>query len=266
MKGEETMSTEQKLILVDHLDGGVSKLTLNNPPLNLVTLDLTRQLIEALEALDNDDSVRSVVITGAGDKAFCAGSDIKEFPDVSDQVVEKKLAKENEAFSRIERLTKPVIAAIEGIACGGGCEISLSCDLRIMAENAQIGLPEIKLGIFPGSGGLFRLPKLVGPSNALELMYLGDFIDAKEAYRIGLVNRIVPEGTAEAKAIELAQEIAKRPRESVKIIKQGVRKALTQSDEEAVQFTLDMSDRVFKTEDCKEGISAFFEKREPRFK
>lgn len=260
------MSAHQPLILVEQLGNSVAKLTLNNPPLNLVTLELTRQLEEALEALENDDAVRSIVITGAGDRAFCAGSDINEFPEVAEQVVEKKLTKENETFSRIEFLTKPVIAAIEGIACGGGCEISLACDLRIMADNAEIGLPEIKLGVFPGSGGLFRLPKIVGPANALELMYRGNFIKAEEAYRMGLVNRVVPQGQAVEEAIKLAEEIARQPRESLKIIKQGVRKALTQTYDEALQFTLDMSDYVFKTEDCQEGINAFFDKRDPQFK
>lgn len=253
-------------IIVDRLPNGVARITLNNPPLNLVTLEMSRQLEETLNRLDSDDSVRVVVLTGAGDKAFCAGSDIKEFPQVWDEVIDKKLKKENAAFSRIEFLSKPVIAAIEGIACGGGCEITLACDIRIIADNAKIGLPEIKLGVFPGSGGLFRLPRLIGASRAAELMYLGHFISAREAERIGLVNRVVPAGEAVDEAVRLATEIAGQPFEAVKAIKKGVRESASLSHDEAVELTLELSDIVFKTEDCAEGVQAFFEKRAPNFK
>ena len=169
---------ESRLVLVERLAGGVAKLTLNNPPLNLVTLGMTRQLIEALQELERDEAVRAVVVTGAGDRAFCAGSDVKEFAAVRDRVVEKKLARENEAFGRFESLSKPVIAAIEGLAYGGGCEISMACDLRITGQGAKFALPEVRLGVVPGSGGLFRLPELVGPARAMKLMYLGQPIDA----------------------------------------------------------------------------------------
>ncbi len=130
---------------------GVARLTLNNPPLNLVTLEMTERLIEALEELERDDAVRTVVLTGAGDKAFCAGSDVKEFADVRDRVVEKKLARENEAFTGFESMSKPTVAAIEGLAYGGGCEISMACDLRIVGEGAKFALPEVRLGVVPGS-------------------------------------------------------------------------------------------------------------------
>lgn len=253
------------MVLVERLAGGVAKLVLNNPPLNLVTLELTRQLTEALDELERDSSVRAVVITGAGERAFCTGSDIKEFMAVRDRVVEKKLAKENEAFDRLEFLSKPTIAAIEGMAYGGGCEICLACDIRIMAENAKIGLPEVRLGVVPGSGGLFRLPKLVGPARAMELMYLGKLIDAFEAERIGLVNEVVPAGEALAHAMELAQEMARQPKAALAAIKQAVRESLVLPHRELVRLTLELSNGLFKTTDCKEGIRAFFEKREPRF-
>jgi enoyl-CoA hydratase len=149
------MPVQNRLIVTERVEPGVAKLILNNPPLNLVTLKLTEQLIDALGELDTDESVRAVVITGAGDKAFCAGSDVKEFPFVRDQVVEKKLVRENQAFSDIESLSQPVIAAIEGLAYGGGCEISMACDLRIVAESARIALPEVKLGVVPGRGDYF---------------------------------------------------------------------------------------------------------------
>ena len=220
---------------------------------------------EALDELEQDGSVRVVIVTGAGDKAFCVGSDIKEFPAVRDQVVDKKLAKENEAFDRLEFLSKPVIAAIEGMAYGGGCEMSMACDLRIVADDAKIGLPEIKLGVVPGSGGLFRLPRLVGNARAMELMFLGKFIDAHEAERIGLVNEVVPAGEAVSRAEDLAREIARRPRAALAAIKRAVRESRAQSHDAAIQLTLDLSEQLFKTGDCEEGVEAFFQKREPRF-
>jgi enoyl-CoA hydratase len=256
---------ESRFILVERLAGGVAKLTLNNPPLNLVTLEMTRQLIDALEELEEDESVRAVVVTGAGDKAFCAGSDVKEFAAVRDRVVEKKLARENEAFSGFETLSRPVVAAIEGLAYGGGCEISMACDLRIVGEGARFALPEVKLGVVPGSGGLFRLPELVGPARAMELMYLGDPIGAREAERIGLVNQVVPDGEALSRALDIARRISRQPKEAVAAIKRGVRESARASRTEAVRLTLELSDHVFRSEDCAEGIRAFFEKREPRF-
>jgi enoyl-CoA hydratase len=254
-----------RLVLVETVSNGVTKLILNNPPLNLVTLELTRQLIQALDDLERNDSVRAVVITGAADKTFCAGSDIKEFSSVWDAVVEKKLARENQAFDHIEFLSKPVVAAIEGMAYGGGCEIAMACDIRVIAEGAKVGLPEVKLGVVPGSGGMFRLPRLVGPARAVELMYLGNFIDAREAERIGLVNKVVPSGETLPYAIKLAQRIARQPRASISAIKRAVRESMVLPHDEAVQLTLKLSDLVFRTDDCREGVEAFFRKRKPRF-
>lgn len=259
------MTVKDRMIVLEHAASGVAKLVLNNPPLNLVTLEMTRQLAQALDEIENDDSIRAVVLTGAGEKAFCVGSDIKEFPAVRDRVVEKKLAKENEAFDRLEFLSKPVIAAIEGMAYGGGCEISLACDLRVMAEDAKIGLPEVRLGVVPGSGGLFRLPKLVGPARAMELMYLGKFINAGEAERIGLINEVAPAGETVSRAVEMATKIAAQPKAALTAIKQAVRKSIALSHEEAVRMTLELSEALFRTDDCEEGIEAFFQKREPRF-
>jgi enoyl-CoA hydratase len=135
------MPVQNRLITKERVEPGVAKIVLNNPPLNLVTLELTEQLIEAIDGLERDNSVRVVIITGAGSEAFCAGSDVKEFPAVREQIVEKRLARENQAFSNIEFLPKPVIAAIEGVALGSGFEMSLACDIRIVAEDARIGSP-----------------------------------------------------------------------------------------------------------------------------
>jgi enoyl-CoA hydratase len=251
------------IILTEDLGDGVMQVVLNNPPLNLVTLALSERLLEVTGDLEHDE-VRVVVLAGAGG-TFCAGADIKEFASVRDRVVEKKLARENEAFGGIEVLSKPTIAAIEGAALGGGCELALACDLRVMAEDARIGLPEVKLGVVPGSGGLYRLPRLIGPARSMELMYLGEPVGAHEAERIGLVNTVVPAGEALARAVSLAREIASRPREAVATIKRGVRQSPALSHEEAVQLTLELSDYVFRTEDAEEGYRAFLEKREPRF-
>lgn len=188
------MEYENNLILVEKPADKVALITLNNPPLNLVTLELSRELKETLFRLEQDDEVRVVVLTGSGEKAFCVGSDVKEFPQVWDDVIGKKLQKENEVFNAIEFLDKPVIAAMEGNVCGGGYEMAMACDLRILSESGRIAQPEINLGVFPGSGGIFRLPKLVGASKAMEMMFLGEFIDAEDCLRLGLVNRLAPAG------------------------------------------------------------------------
>src|SRR6266700_4485492 len=184
-------------------DRGVVVLTLDNPPLNLTTLVTLDKLQSAFRDIAADEQVRAVVVTGSGSKAFCAGSDISEFPQVRDDVVSRNLARETAAFTALEQLPMPVIAALNGAALGGGTEIALACDIRIMDETARIGFPEVKLGIFPGSGGIFRLPRLVGPAKAYELLYTGDLIDAQEAHRIGLVNHLAPAGHALSAAVAL---------------------------------------------------------------
>ena len=141
----------------------------------------------------------------------------------------------------------------------------MACDLRITGEGARFALPEVRLGIMPGSGGLFRLPELVGPARAMELMYLGESIDASEAERLGLVNEVVPDGEALPRALDVARSISRQPKAAVAAIKRGVRESLHSTREESVRLTLELSDHLFKTEDCSEGILAFFEKREPRF-
>jgi enoyl-CoA hydratase len=251
------------IILTEDLGDGVMKVVLNNPPLNLVTLALSERLLQVTEKLGRD-AVRVVVLTGTGGM-FCAGADIKEFASVRDRVIEKKLAQENEAFGSLELLPTPTIAAIEGAALGGGCELALACDLRVMAEDARIGLPEVKLGVVPGSGGLYRLPDLIGPARSMELMYLGEPVGAVEAEQIGLINRVAPAGEALACAVDLAREIAAHPREALRAIKRGVRESPAPSREEAIRLTLELSNHVFRTDDAEEGYRAFLEKREPRF-
>ena len=244
---------------------GVALLTLDIPPLNLNTLTTINKLNEFFFKIADDPNIRVLIITGRGNKAFCAGSDISEFSQVKSNVVEQKLAKENEAFSAIEEAPIPVIAALNGVTLGGGAEIAIACDIRIIDETAKIGFPEVNLGVFPGSGGVFRLPRLVGAGRAYELLYTGDIIDAQEAYRIGLVNRVAPEGKALSVALELAQTLAKKPALALSLIRSGVRDAEFQTTAEATKRTLHDSHLVFSGPDIEEGMSAFFEKRPPVF-
>ena len=249
----------------DLRDNGVAVVTLDNPPLNLNTLATLDALLATCRAIEADARVRVVIITGAGDRAFCAGSDVREFAEVRHDVVARKLSRENEVFTAIESLPVPVIAALNGVTLGGGAEIALACDIRIMDETARIGFPEIKLGVFPGSGGVFRLPRLVGPATACELLYLGDPVDAREAHRIGLVNRLALPGAALDDALALAAILAERPALALGLIRAGVRDASTQTTAEATARTLADSHRVFNGPDIEEGVAAFFAKRPPVF-
>lgn len=260
------MNYQNDLILVDRSNERIAVVTLNNPPLNLVTLDLCRELREVLYKLEQDDTVRVVVLTGSGQKAFCVGSDIKEFPEVWDDVIHKKLQQENLTFNQVELLSKPVIAAMEGNVLGGGCELSMACDIRILSETGKIGLPEINLGVFPGSGGIFRLAKLVGPAKAVEMIYTGRTLCAQQALQLGLVNQIVPEGTACTAALEMARCIADKPFEALKLIKRGVRELWLKTTEECFYPNLELSRTVFQTPDCAEGVDAFLHKRKPVFR
>jgi enoyl-CoA hydratase len=244
---------------------GVAMLTLNNPPLNLNTLKTLAELRDACRTLATNERARAVVVTGKGTRAFCAGSDVNEFASVRDDVVPRKLARENEAFTALEDLTMPVIAALNGVTLGGGLEIALCCDIRIMDKTTRIGFPEVKLGVFPGSGGVFRLPRLIGPSRAYELLYTGDLIDAEEARRIGLVNRVAPVGESVRAALALAETLAKGPALALSLIRAGVRDSLTQTTQDAIRRTLADSDKVFTGPDIEEGIAAFFGKRAPVF-
>lgn len=257
--------SNKTLVTVDRVRPGVAKLTLNNPPLNLNSLTMTRQLENALSDLENDMDVRVVVITGAGERAFCAGSDVHEFPGILDHFVEEKLRKENVVFDAVENLSKPVIAAIEGIALGGGCELAMACDIRVMSETAKIGLPEVNLGVFGGSGGLIRTPKLIGMSRTMELMFLGESITAAEAERIGLVTHVVPPGQSVQVAVTLAEKIAGKPFEAIKAIKKGVRECYGMAHKDALELNFELTELVFHSPDCKEGVSAFLEKRSPKF-
>ena len=259
------MEYRNKLVTVEFKPRRVALVTLNNPPLNLLTLPLRDEMNEVLRKLERDDAVRAVVLTGSGEKSFCVGADVKEFPEVWDDVVGKKLQKENEMINAIEFLSKPVVCAMEGTVCGGGFEMAMACDIRILSDKGRIAMPEINLGVFPGSGGLYRLPKLVGPYKAMEMMYLGDFVDADECLRIGLVNKVAPAGRVVSEALEMAERIALKPFEAIKLIKKGVRNLGHQTTEASFIDNLRYSREIFTTPDCVEGVDAFLNKRPPVF-
>jgi enoyl-CoA hydratase len=254
------------LIALSRPADGIALLELNNPPLNLVTLDLTRQLGETLDALAADTSVRAVVVAGAGDKAFCAGSDVREFPRVRERVVDAKLRRENAVWTQLEDLRQPTIAAIEGWALGGGFELALCCDLRILSENARVGLPEIHLAVIPGTGGPLRLTRLIGESRAKSLLYLGETVSAADAAALGIAYQVVPPGRTRAAALDLARRLAEAPALALQACKRAVRDAEHLDRDAALEHALDLSARVFRSEDVLEGVAAFLEKRPARFR
>jgi enoyl-CoA hydratase len=246
--------------------GVVTTIRLNSPPLNLVSLEVTAALTAALTLIERVEEARAVILAGTGDRAFCAGSDVKEFASLHGRVAEGKLIMENEAYNHLAELRLPTIAAIEGDALGGGLELALCCDLRVAASTALLGLPEVRLGVMPGSGGTQRLPRLIGLARAKELILLGDLIDAETALGFGLVNRVVPPGRAESAARELARTLALRGPVAVREAKRVLDSTLDGSLAAGQIVELEASERVFSSGDMLEGAAAFVEKRKPEFK
>lgn len=241
--------------------GEVAELELDNPPLNLVTAELTRQLRAALTTLAAEPEVRAVVVAGAGERAFCAGSDVGEFESLRGRSAEGKVLLEKLVYRQLAELPMPTVAAIEGDALGGGLELALCCDLRVAGERARLGAPEVRLGIIPGSGGTQRLPHLIGPARAKELVLVGDLISSAEAERIGLVNRVVPAGQARAQAHELAARIAQRAPLAV----QAAKRLIDTDLDAGLAAETDETIALFDSDDLHEGARAFFAKRQPRF-
>ncbi|HEU4895141.1 MAG TPA: enoyl-CoA hydratase-related protein [Acidimicrobiia bacterium] len=245
--------------------GPVTTIRLQNPPLNLVTVVLTKTLDSMLADIEADPDVRCVIVTGTGERAFCAGSDVKEFESLRGRVGEGKLLLEKAVYRRLARLPVPTIAAIQADALGGGLELALCCDLRVADEHAKLGLPEVRLGVMPGSGGTQRLPRIVGAARAKEMILLGELIDAAEAMAIGLVNRVAAAGEAMATAQELAATIASRGPVAVREAKRAIDIAGDTPLDEGLAAELDASERIFASRDMLEGARAFFEKRPPGF-
>ena len=260
------MATDWRMIHLEH-DGPLAIVTLTNPPLNVLHPHMIAELDACCTRLATDADVVAVIVTGQGERAFCAGFDIKEFPGLMAPGAAERLTRVLHAsLNKLAHLGKPTIAAVNGLALGGGLELSMACDLRIVAANAQMGQPEIKLGLLPGAGGTQRLPRLVGAGIAKELMYTGDPISAEEAYRIGLANRVVPAGEALAAARQMGQTIAGMAGVALRYIQEAVDRGLDTTLEAGLQIEADLFAKVFQTEDVREGVEAFINKRKPNFR
>jgi enoyl-CoA hydratase len=246
----------------------IAWITFNRPEaMNAVTRQMAREIVDACRNAEVDDEVRVVVFTGAGEKAFSAGMDLKERAAGSYSLIERRQEKLSVAIHTQTRavaaMTKPTIAAIRGYCLGGGLEIALACDMRVAAEDAKLGLAEVRRGIIPGSGGTQRLTRLVGTGKALEMCFTGDTVSGTEAYRIGLVNAVVaPDGVIKA-AEDLAATVLKGAPMAVKFIKEAVSKGIELPLEQGLRLEADLSALIATTEDSKEGPRAFAEKRPP---
>jgi len=258
------MSSYETLLLERR--GRVALLTINRPQkLNALNIQTRAEGAAALEELREDDSVRVVVITGAGEKSFVAGADIAEFEGRT-AVSQRDVMTGRSLFTAVDTFPKPVIAMINGFCLGGGCELALSCDLRVAGEQARFGQPEINLGIIPGGGGTQRLTRLVGEGKAMELILTGDMIDAQTAFRIGLVNLVVPAADLEAKTMELANRIAEKSPVALRMAKEAIKAASRSNLDEGLRREVDLFALCFSSEDKDEGVRAFLEKRKPEFK
>lgn len=245
----------------------VGILTINRPEkLNALSNQLMSELKNVLTDIESDENLRVLIITGAGDKAFVAGADIGELV-IRDARIGRKVSKERQdLFSRIENLAVPVIAAVNGYALGGGLELALACSLRICSDSAQFGAPEVKLGIIPGDGGTQRLPRLIGLGRAMDMILTGDFIDANEAYRIGLANKVVPNEELMEITLEMAEKIASRPPLAVQFAKEAVNRSVGSGMESGYSLESYLHALSCTTDDKKEGVSAFLEKRKGQFR
>lgn len=256
----------RKAVSLSRPTDGVGLITIDNPPLNLVTVVMTRELGAVLSRVGKDKDVRVIVVTGAGERAFCAGSDIGEFESVRDDVVEKKMRRENEVWRALEILPQPTVAAIGGPAVGGGLELALSCDVRIMEEGTWLALPELSVGVYPGGGGTYRLLRCVGITRTFDLIYSGRRVEPADAVQWGLVTRVVPRGQALTTAIAFAEALASRPAVAVRAAKEAVHVGLGRTWDETAPHLLRLSDRVFRSDDAAEAAAAFREKRSPRIR
>ncbi|PLX86695.1 MAG: crotonase [Desulfuromonas sp.] len=255
-----------KNLLVE-IEERVATLTINRPAtLNALDEATLEELGHAMGGLEADEAIHAVVLTGAGEKAFVAGGDIFAMQPLGALEARRSALLAQGVLNRIEGGSKPVIAAVNGYALGGGCELAMACDLRIASETARFGQPEVKIGIIPGWGGTQRLPRLVGRGRALEMILTGEMIDAAEAYRIGLVKRVVPPGELLEEARRLARTIAEKGQVSVRLAREAVREGLEMDLERANLHEADLFALCFATEDQKEGMQAFQEKRPPKFR
>lgn len=246
---------------------GIATITLNRPKvLNALNRELTRELHQGVGQAEQDQGVRVLIITGAGEKAFAAGFDISEFQKLT-PLEALHLSHEVQAVcNRIERLKKPVIAAVNGYALGAGCELTLACDIVFASDRARFGQPEVNLGIIPGGGGTQRLSRLIGKQRAKELIYTGEMIDAQEAWRIGLANKVFPAAELMAEVRKFAEKVVSKGAVALELAKTVIEEGYDTPLETALALEAKAFALCFATEDKTEGINAFLEKRQPHFK
>ena len=257
---------KMKCLIVERTDS-VATVTINRPKvLNALNAETVGELYQLIKELAADSSVRVVILTGAGDRAFIAGADIEELSTLTPVLAQDFARRGHLLCEALETMDKPVIAAINGYALGGGCEIALACTLRIASDSAKLGQPEISLGLLPGYGGTQRLARLVGSGRALELMLTGEAISAKDAYRIGLVNRVFPAGDLIAEAMVLGKKLASKAPFAVRAILSAVRDGLQMPLSEGCAYESSLFAMAATTDDWHEGTRAFLEKRQPTFK
>jgi enoyl-CoA hydratase len=258
----ETMHYETLLVT---RDAGVALVVVNRPDRrNALNATVRREIIQLLDTLRDDDDVRVLVFSGAGDKAFVAGADIGEFAERT-PLQQRDVMQGRRVFDEVAACPKPTIAMVNGFALGGGCELALACDLRIAARSARFGQPEIRLGLIPGGGGTQRLPRLVGMGPALRMILTGEVIDADEAHRIGLVDEVVEDDALAGRTRELALSIAAHSPVALRLAKAAVGAAWEMPLSAGLAFERELFVTAFSSDDRREGVSAFLEKRQPRF-
>ena len=259
------MSPGYETILVERRER-VAIITINRPEKrNALNIQTRAEGAAALDELRADDSIRVVVITGAGDKAFIAGADIAEFANRT-ALTQRQVMMERSLFNAIDSFPKPIIAMINGYCLGGGCEIALACDIRIASDRASFGQPEINLGIIPGGGGTQRLTKLVGEGKAMEMILSGAIVDAQSALSMALVNHVVAADQLETRTMEIANRIAEKSPIALRLAKEAVKLASRSNLDEGLRREIDLFALCFSSEDKDEGVKAFLEKRQPEFK
>lgn len=251
-------------VLVDR-DGPLAFVTVNRPDkLNAMNRRTKEELLAALNDLEADDVVRVVILRGAGEKAFVAGADIQEFAEL-DPVAQWDARRALSFYERVAAFPKPLIAMIRGYCLGGGCELALACDVRVASETAQIGQPEINIGIIPGGGGSQRLPRLVGEGKALQLILTGERVSGTEAKAIGLVEEVVPDEELEERTTDLARRMADKSPVAARLAKEAVRAAARMGLDAGLEYEAALFALLFSTEDKAEGVRAFLEKRRPEW-
>jgi len=259
------VSQSYETVLLDRRDR-VAVIMINRPEKrNALNIQTRAEGAAILDELRADDSVRVVIITGAGDKAFIAGADIAEFADRT-AISQREIMLERGLFNAVDTFPKPIIAMVNGYCLGGGCEVALACDIRVASETASFGQPEINLGIIPGGGGTQRLPRLVGEGKAMEMILTGEIIDAQTAFNLGLVNHVVPADQLEIKTMEIANRIAEKSPIALRLAKEAIKLAARSNLDEGLRREVDLFALCFSSADKDEGVKAFLEKRKPEFK